>query len=274
MAAVFLALHRVSSHEDSPHPEEVCQPPRACSPQQGAPHEPPVVCLHIDANRGDRGESLTSLPLPTAIGAPHRRGGGRGFTLLELMVVITIVGITFTLATPSIRRQLRNRRGNQAAHEVSLLYRAGRARALGRGAAVLVRFTKTAGSQGKVELFEASNPGGGQNNGQLQGLPATSCQNTTWTGDTAGVRAISSFDPSLIDAYSNVTMTFLDSAGTERSIADLCFSPLGRPYLRYADTGAFASMAEVPYVQVAPIDGAGIVRTVLVLPNGASRLTL
>ena len=195
----------------------------------------------------------------------------RLFTLLELMSVVVMVGVMATLAIPSIRRQLHDRRNNQAAHEISLLYRTARARAIGRGGAVLVRFSPGTGgsTRGRVEIFEASNALAGQ----VALLPATTCQLTNWAANT-GIRSLASYDPTSLSSYDNVQLALFDSAGAAQSNADVCFSALGRAYLRFAATGNFASMAQVPYIQVSPVDGSGLTRTVLIVPDGSSRLTL
>jgi type IV fimbrial biogenesis protein FimT len=199
---------------------------------------------------------------------PYRRA--RGFTLLELMVVVVMIAVLVTLSIPSISRQLRDRRNNQAAHEISALYRAARARAMGRGAAVMVRFGTA--TRGAVQVLESVRGTPGRN-GKIVTLPGTSCQGTQWTGGD-GFRVLETFDPTANGAYDNVTITFHESGGGDQSDAEICFSPLGRPFIRFNAGTPFLAMASVPYLEIAPVDGVGLTRTVLVVPSGASRLSL
>jgi len=186
-----------------------------------------------------------------------------GFTLLELMVVVIIIGVLAALGIPSIATQLRDRRTNQAAHEVALLYRQARSLAMGRGAAVLVRFDGSA--NGRVEVREAMN--------------GDSCSAGNWDAASPRNRLVASFDVNASGPYEKVKLAFFQADGTSAgSAVDVCFSPLGRPYRRVAFNGAFTTMVDVPYLQVNRVDASnqpeGITRTVLVLPNGTSRLSL
>lgn len=205
-----------------------------------------------------------------------RRVGGihtAGFTLLELMVVIITIGVMAALGIPSIARQLRDRRTNQAAHEVSLLYRHARSLAMGRGSAVLVRFDGS--SNGRLEVREAQDV----NPSHCVSLPATSCSAADWNAASKNNRLISAFDVTASRTYDGVQLKYFQADGTSAGNAvEVCFSPLGRPYRRYAFTGAFVPMNEVPYLQVNRLDSFGVAegmtRTVLVVPNGTSRLAL
>lgn len=196
-----------------------------------------------------------------------RRTGSAGFTLLELLVVVIMIGVLVVLAVPSFGRMMRDRRTNQAAHEVAMLFRQARARAMGRGTAVLVRFGATAGA---VEVREAQNVDAGN----CLSLPATSCLTTDWTAGSPQNRVVGSFDPTNNALYSNVELHFLQPDASESTVADVCFTPLGRPYRRLAANSAFAPMTDVPYIEARPIDGIGLTRRVLVLPTGSSRLAL
>jgi Tfp pilus assembly protein FimT len=187
------------------------------------------------------------------------------------MVVVILVGVLVTLAIPAISTQVRDRRTNQAAHEVAMLYRQARSLAMGRGSAVMVHFDAT--GQGRLDMREAQSVTMGSGGCQTR-LPATSCA-VDWDAASTQNRLVAGFDPSTNGVYSNVQFAFFQASGVAAGgIVDICFTPLGRPYRRLVAAGAFDVMNEVPYVTVTPIDGAGITRRVLIVPTGASRLAL
>src|SRR5688572_2277518 len=90
--------------------------------------------------------SVFSPPSPRLF----RRRRARGFTLVELVAVVVIIAIVAALAMPSITSRLRERRVQQAAQTVAQIYSTARMRAMGRGAAVLVRYTA-----GEFQIREA-----------------------------------------------------------------------------------------------------------------------
>jgi Tfp pilus assembly protein FimT len=189
------------------------------------------------------------------------------------MVVVIVIGVLAALGIPSIATQLRDRRTNQAAHEVALLYRQARSLAMGRGSAVLVRFDGSA--NGRIEVRESMDP----DPNHCLTLPATSCSAANWNAASPLNRLVASFDVNDNGPYERVKLAFFQASGASAGNAvEVCFSPLGRPFRRFAFAGAFVPMAEVPYIEVKRVDAAnqpeGITRTVLVLPNGTSRLSL
>jgi prepilin-type N-terminal cleavage/methylation domain-containing protein len=216
----------------------------------------------------DRG---VDFRLPSGERVRARRGTA-GFTLLELLIVIIMIGVIVTLAIPSISAQMRDRRTNQAAHQVSLIYRQARAIAMGRGSAVLVHFDSGIKPRGRIELREAIDV----NVEHCQTLPATSCSAANWNAAAVTAnRLVTAFDLSDLDAFSNVQMkVHLANGNDAGSAVDICFSPLGRPFRRLSFVDNFAPMTDVPYIEVSPVDGVGLTRTVLVVPNGVSRLAL
>ena len=199
----------------------------------------------------------------------------RGFTLIELMVVVVIITGLASLAVPSILRQMRDRRTRQAAEEIAMLYRQARLRALGRGAAVLVQYRKATGFQ----LREAVLGGAGT----CATLPTTNCTTTNWgQGPTVanGDQLISSFDPTT-GPYAGVeAQGHASSPNTKGGSAlynsdntdtlDICFTPMGRTLFRILAAGQLAPMTGIPVISVSRASG-GLTRVVVVPPNGMAR---
>lgn len=81
---------------------------------------------------------LASYKLPRGVSAPFQRAV-RGFTLVELMVVLTMVAILATLATPSLRRFAANQMVQNTAHELMLSMQEARGYAISRNRPVTIR---------------------------------------------------------------------------------------------------------------------------------------
>ncbi|HYQ17455.1 MAG TPA: type II secretion system protein [Polyangiaceae bacterium] len=205
----------------------------------------------------------------------HRRAR-RGFTLVELVAVVLIIGITAALATPSIAGQIRERRARDAAQRVALLYSNARMRALGRGAAVLVKYRKASGFT-VLESIEGTAASTSLSAGRAgcAAQPGLGCLANNWgnAGTSRQVGALTAPTDVRIAVHSQTDST------TALDNMDICFTPLGRSFISF---DGVATGPSTPMVGAATVDvqrqvaGAdvGLLRTVAILPNGMARLAL
>jgi type II secretion system protein H len=206
-----------------------------------------------------------SSEAPTSI---RYRASERGFSLIELMVVVIIISVLAALAIPSITTRMRDRRTQQAAQEVMNLYRNARMRAMGRGSAVLVRYDANLTPTGALAMREAVRGGAPGADPNCSQMPVASCQLTSW--QAADSREIRVFDPSVRGEYAGVQIVMPEPQ------IDICFTPMGRAFVRNGQIGPMQQLVGVPIASVwrkgADDKPVGLTRRVMILPNGHARL--
>lgn len=200
-----------------------------------------------------------------------------GFTIVELLTVITVIGILVAAAAPSFVSFLRDRRVDDAARNIADMYRQARARALGRGAAVMVRWDAgaalptDANPAGRFTMKEAV-AGAGSPFSPV--LPNSSCTGPTpatkWADGSAENLFIRSFDDRR-KRYEPAAVTVFDGQGVQLPYVEICFTPRGRTFVSTAPGGAFTPLNGVPRVDVVnTVDQR--VRAVIIPPTGGARV--
>jgi prepilin-type N-terminal cleavage/methylation domain-containing protein len=152
-----------------------------------------------------------------------------GFTLLELMIVVAIIGITCALAAPGISRAMAISRTDRANHDMVRLMRFARSQSIAFGRTYLVHMVTTSG--GRAELWEGT---------------TSACRLENWPAIMVGTCASPAIPSGNCIDYVDAQMYTSAYHGVQiTSVAgvDLCFQPNGEALVRASGGGGLFTYA-------------------------------
>jgi len=192
----------------------------------------------------------------------RRRAHARGVTLLELMAVVTIIGIFVALGFPAMGGVLQDRQTARAAEEISNLFRIARSRAAATGAAHRVSAAATSPASGRFELRTALVNVGG---------PTSSCTTPVWTDTDSRVLQQVDLRTTGTGSLAARGIQIKPLTGVSSDL-EYCFTPGGLSWVREGGAlwrrpaGSQAMGWEL--YQVSGTTVVGLTRVVRVMPSG------
>jgi prepilin-type N-terminal cleavage/methylation domain-containing protein len=206
----------------------------------------------------------------------------RGFTLIELMVVVVIIAVLAVIAVPLFSARMQSRRIFQVAGRMADLYRGSRTRALARGAAVVVQLNQGDYSLQVLEGVQGTDYATASGKATCGNLPTRGCLTNNW-GDLGSSSRIGTARVIEGMGHEAIKTTYAVGLGAPSSGTDpvnLCFSPAGRTYLNIGTTYTpeswqlLTSAVTIEVSNTNPSSTTPRSYKVIVMPNGTARLAL
>jgi prepilin-type N-terminal cleavage/methylation domain-containing protein len=190
------------------------------------------------------------------------RTAQRGFTLIEMMTVVTLITIFAAGSIPLVVKQMRERRTQEDATQIAELYRGAKMRAMGRGVAVLVRY-----ASGVFTAMEAQL--GSSGTGNLL-LPVPSCLTPNWNGSVGDDYRVVKVLQATQSPYDGVSLAMKQGTNAVTAL-DVCYTPMGRTFFRTNVAQPLLPLTVAHHAELTR-PGTSRIRHVAILPNGGARV--
>lgn len=193
----------------------------------------------------------------------------RGFTLIEMMVVVSVIAIMAAVAAPSVIRLIQDRASQKEALSILVMLQDAQSRSFGRGAAVIVTFNN-GGGPGEPDTINFR-----ESMQDIDGVGGPDLPNPSCTGMRSEVLRF--WQTTDRDTPTDISMQYSDHDGTVVDVAPgtsraLCFTPRGDLRAESADGWKPVSDPVRYEFTTSSTSGTGNTRVVFLYPNGMSRL--
>jgi prepilin-type N-terminal cleavage/methylation domain-containing protein len=207
-----------------------------------------------------------------------RRRFRRGFTLIEMMIVVVVIGLFAALAAPSVITLVRDQRARREAISVVDIFRDARARSLGRGSAVNINYQNpgaievTDPNQADFIMREAFDA--------VTSLPDPYCTQHAWLAADSNLLAWVRPAPSPQGTGVSVQGTIFNASAVAvpSQNFNVCFAPSGRVFVQnLAVGGAWQPLDGYTMITMQRMDGTtptGLIRTIQMNADGVTKIQL